>query len=235
MGGTSGFISRCSKRRRRRRPRRRAQQQRRFDRMRREFNTERPHEALGPAAAGAPLCRRRPGPTRRGSRTPWYDATHQVRRVEADGADQVAGRADLCERSGARRSGRPRRNRARRLDRPLHAGGTGAHRSADAPIYARVARPTDRLTGRAAQLWKWRPRGNHRTISTGAWKSRTEREIPTFPQADPSSEVTDEDEKRQTGTSTKCYPCIRSNLLPMFPVAHHAGAEAPAYVPPCRS
>jgi hypothetical protein len=26
-------------------------------------------------------------------------------------------------------------------------------------------------------------RGNHKTISTGAWKSRTEREIPTFPQA----------------------------------------------------
>jgi hypothetical protein len=28
--------------------------------------------------------------------------------------------------------------------------------------------------------------GNHRTISTGAWKSRTQREIPTFPQADHS-------------------------------------------------
>jgi hypothetical protein len=25
--------------------------------------------------------------------------------------------------------------------------------------------------------------GNHRTISTGTWKSRTAREIPTFPQA----------------------------------------------------
>ena len=28
------------------------------------------------------------------------------------------------------------------------------------------------------------PMENHKTISTGPWKSRTEREIPTFPQAD---------------------------------------------------
>ena len=27
------------------------------------------------------------------------------------------------------------------------------------------------------------PYGNPRTVSTGTWKSRTEREIPTFPQA----------------------------------------------------
>jgi hypothetical protein len=33
------------------------------------------------------------------------------------------------------------------------------------------------------RLWKWRAHGNHKTISTGAWKSRAEREIPTFPQA----------------------------------------------------
>jgi hypothetical protein len=33
------------------------------------------------------------------------------------------------------------------------------------------------------RLWKWRSDGNHKTISTGPWKSRTEREIPTFPQA----------------------------------------------------
>src|SRR2546422_6762342 len=26
------------------------------------------------------------------------------------------------------------------------------------------------------------PYGNHKTVSTGTWKSRTEREIPTFPQ-----------------------------------------------------
>ena len=33
------------------------------------------------------------------------------------------------------------------------------------------------------RLWKWRPCGNHKPISTAAWKSRTAREIPTFPQA----------------------------------------------------
>ena len=45
----------------------------------------------------------------------------------------------------------------------------------DAPS---LARPTD-----AGRLWKCRGRGNHRPISTAAWKSREEREIPTFPQA----------------------------------------------------
>jgi putative transposase len=60
------------------------QQQRRFDRMRREFNTERPHEALGqtpPARSYVPSPR--PYPTR--LEEPWYDATHQVRRVKQRG------------------------------------------------------------------------------------------------------------------------------------------------------
>jgi transposase InsO family protein len=60
------------------------QQQRRFDRMRREFNTERPHEALGqtpPARHYAPSPR--PYPARLAD--PWYDATHQVRRVHTSG------------------------------------------------------------------------------------------------------------------------------------------------------
>ena len=59
-------------------------QQRRFNRMRREFNTERPHEALGqqpPARVYVPALR--PYPTRLDD--PWYDATHQVRRVKATG------------------------------------------------------------------------------------------------------------------------------------------------------
>jgi transposase InsO family protein len=61
-----------------------AQQQRRFDRMRREFNGERPHEALGqrpPATVYVPSPR--PYPAR--LEDPWYDATHQVRRVHAAG------------------------------------------------------------------------------------------------------------------------------------------------------
>ena len=61
-----------------------AQQQRRFDRMRREFNGERPHEALGqqpPARVYVPSPR--PYPAR--LEDPWYDATHQVRRVKRTG------------------------------------------------------------------------------------------------------------------------------------------------------
>ena len=60
------------------------QQQRRFDRMRREFNAERPHEALGqrpPARMYVPSPR--PYPARLDD--PWYDATHQVRRVKRSG------------------------------------------------------------------------------------------------------------------------------------------------------
>jgi hypothetical protein len=52
--------------------------------MRREFNTERPHEALGqqpPARHYVPSPR--PYPTR--LEEPWYDATHQVRRVKDRG------------------------------------------------------------------------------------------------------------------------------------------------------
>lgn len=61
-----------------------AQQQRRFDRMRQEFNAERPHEALGqrpPARVYVPSPR--PYPAR--LEDPWYDATHQVRRVKRMG------------------------------------------------------------------------------------------------------------------------------------------------------
>jgi transposase-like protein len=59
-------------------------QQRRFDRMRTEFNVVRPHEALGqqpPARCYQPSPR--PYPAR--LEDPWYDATHQVRRVKETG------------------------------------------------------------------------------------------------------------------------------------------------------
>jgi transposase InsO family protein len=60
------------------------QQQARFDRMRREFNTERPHEALGQQPpARHYVASPRPYPTR--LEEPWYDATHQVRRVKDRG------------------------------------------------------------------------------------------------------------------------------------------------------
>jgi transposase InsO family protein len=59
-------------------------QQRRFDRLRAEFNTIRPHEALGfttPADHYVPSPR--PYPVQMDE--PWYDATHQIRRVKECG------------------------------------------------------------------------------------------------------------------------------------------------------
>ena len=59
-------------------------QQGRFDRMRREFNTERPHEALGQRPpADVYAASPRPYPSR--VEDPWYDASHQVRRVKQAG------------------------------------------------------------------------------------------------------------------------------------------------------
>jgi putative transposase len=60
------------------------QQQARFDRFRRHYNQERPHEALGqepPAAHYTPSLR--PYPAR--IEDPWYDADHAVRRVRSSG------------------------------------------------------------------------------------------------------------------------------------------------------
>jgi putative transposase len=60
------------------------QQQRRFDRQRGEFNTERPHEALDQQPpARHYVASPRPYPSR--IEEPWYDATHQVRRVRQTG------------------------------------------------------------------------------------------------------------------------------------------------------
>ena len=61
-----------------------AEQQRRFDQMRAEFNWERPHEALGQRPPGriyvaSPRC------YPRRLEDPWYDATHQVRRIRPNG------------------------------------------------------------------------------------------------------------------------------------------------------
>ena len=61
-----------------------AEQQRRFDRFRRHYNEERPHEALEqtpPAIHWQPSARALP--TR--LEDPWYDADHQVRRVHCNG------------------------------------------------------------------------------------------------------------------------------------------------------
>lgn len=59
-------------------------QQRRFDRLRQEFNHVRPHEALGqrpPARVYAASPRAYPARLE----DPWYDSTHEVRRVNTNG------------------------------------------------------------------------------------------------------------------------------------------------------
>lgn len=59
-------------------------QQARFDRLRKVFNAIRPHEALGQEPPGRHYqASPRPYPAR--LEDPWYDATHQVRRVKATG------------------------------------------------------------------------------------------------------------------------------------------------------
>jgi transposase InsO family protein len=73
------------------------QQQRRFDRMRREFNEERPHEALGqqpPARVYTPSPRLYPSRLEEAS----YDATHEVRRVRDKGQIKWGGEeVFVCE------------------------------------------------------------------------------------------------------------------------------------------
>jgi hypothetical protein len=54
--------------------------------------------------------------------------------------------------------------------------------------------------------WKCRAYGNHQTISTGAWKSRTDRRDSHIPTADSSSWTFEEE---QIGTD---------EVLPMYPV-----------------
>ena len=61
-----------------------AEQQRRFDRFRRHYNEQRPHEALEqtpPATHWQPPVRALPARLV----DPWYDADHEVRRVRCDG------------------------------------------------------------------------------------------------------------------------------------------------------
>ena len=77
----------------------RAQQQR-FDRLRREFNTVRPHEALGQRPpARVYVASPRPYPHKLSD--PWYDATHQVRRVTQNG--QIKWKGELVFVSEAMR------------------------------------------------------------------------------------------------------------------------------------
>lgn len=77
----------------------RAQQQR-FDRLRADFNHVRPHEALDQRPpARVFVASPRPYPAK--LEDPWYDATHQVRRVNANG--QIKWQGDLVFISEAMR------------------------------------------------------------------------------------------------------------------------------------
>jgi transposase InsO family protein len=77
----------------------RAQQQR-FDRLRQEFNHVRPHEALGQRPP-ARLYVASPRPYPRRLEEPWYDSTHEVRRVGQTG--QIMWKGDLVFVSEAMR------------------------------------------------------------------------------------------------------------------------------------
>jgi transposase InsO family protein len=67
-------------------------QQHRFDRLREEFNQVRPHEALGQRPpARVYVASPRPYPSRLDD--PWYDSTHEVRRVGQTG--QILWKGDL--------------------------------------------------------------------------------------------------------------------------------------------
>jgi Integrase core domain len=113
------------------------QQQARFDRMRREFNTQRPHEALGqqpPARHYVPSPR--PYPTR--LEEPWYDATHQVRRVRPTGQIKWQGELVFISEAFRRHAvGLVETERGDWLVRFMRR--TGPHRSTDAPLYGPVA------------------------------------------------------------------------------------------------
>ena len=68
------------------------------------------------------------------------------------------------------------------------------------------------------RLWKWRAYGNHKTISTAAWKSRREREIPTFPQAASSCCVLKQSTTEHLTDRTLPVHRTGSSSLPEWPL-----------------
>src|SRR6201988_2979150 len=178
------------------------QQQTRLDRMRREFNTERPHEALGqqpPSRVHVVSSRPyTPPPTK-------SDGSATTGRSRGAGTSSSSARRSAVKLSGSRR-----RSTAIGLCASCTSNwGALIGRPAASPrpgTAVPLAPQPPRRHARASQPWKCRRGGNHRSVSTATWKSHTHREIPTFPPL-----IT---------RAKKCYPCNRSILLPMFPVAH---------------
>ena len=152
--------------------------------------------------------RPRPGPTRRDSRT--RGTTRPIRCGASVRTGRSSGGATWClsaKRCAGNSSGwrkpsagdwtvRFMQVELGRIDRQTRKFTRG------------VARPAARMTPRP-QPWKCRPRGHHKSLPTGTWKSR--REIPTFP---PLIVVTaDEmDRIRKSVTDVSgliCYRCFR--------------------------
>ena len=103
-----------------------AAQQARFDRLRREFNAVRPHEALGQQPP-ARLYRPRPVPIPRGSRS--RGMTPRTRCAASGTMGEIKWQGELVfrQRGPPPRAGGPGGNRAGRLARAVHAPRTGAH------------------------------------------------------------------------------------------------------------
>ena len=77
-----------------------------------------------------------------------------------------------------------------------------------------------------SRLWKWRPDGHHRTVSTGTWKSRPERESPTCPQPIPrGAEGRDEHARHWTVRPTVAQSSCRGGGRGVPPPAVVASLE----------
>ena len=194
------------------------QQQARFDRLRQEFNTERPHG--GPSGQQPPsrvhVASSRPYPTR--LEDPWYDATHEVRRVRHNG--EIKWRGDLVFVSAALRHepvGLAETERGDwlvrfmhvelgRIDRDTRRFTPAWYRSAAGDVIATVKTAVE-----MPSLWK--PHTGFHSDLEISHRTR-DSHIPT---AGPRRDATEKKTTRRP--ITKCYPCIRSKVLPMFPVA----------------
>ena len=187
--------------------------------------TVRPHEALGQhPPARVYVASPRPYPAR--LEDPWYDATHQVRRVNPNG--QIKWQGELVFVSEAVRGELVGLAETARGDwtRALHARRTGADRSAHAPVYAGVARPTARDEAHRPAM-----------EMTSPWKSQTDfppglGNLATparFPHSHSWQSLCD---RRTTPNSVThvsgliCYRCFRlrrRKAPPPPPSTHHAG------------
>ena len=140
--------------------------------------TERPHEALGQTPPARVVSGRHPGPTRRASRTRGTTRRYQVRRVRPNG--QIKWRGDLVFVSEAvcgELVGLAETERGDWTVRFMQVELGRIDRQTRAALPPRgTAGGSD--DARGPQPWKCRARGHHRTLPTGAWKSRQTARFP---------------------------------------------------------